>query len=210
MLKLVSRDQVILMPTTNSAYGQGQQDNFCDENSPLDPLSSYAKGKVEVETALMQFENATSFRLATAFGMSSRMRTDLLVNNFVYRAMIDGFLVLFESHFKRNYIHVSDVVSAFHHALNNPREFRGEVFNIGLSSANVSKFQLCELIQKTVAPKFVFMESDYGSDPDRRNYIVSNQKIERLGFSPKISLEEGIRELWHGLPMFIRTPFTNL
>ena len=165
LIKHLSKDQRIIMPTTNSAYGSGEKDNFCDENSPLNPLSLYAKDKVIVEQALMELSNATSFRLATVFGLSPRMRLDLLVNNFVYRAISDGFVIIFEGHFKRNYIHVLDVVQAFNLALENKLTFQGEIFNVGLSEANISKLELCEMI-KRVVPNFTFIEAPLGKDPD--------------------------------------------
>jgi nucleoside-diphosphate-sugar epimerase len=209
MLKRVSSDQRIVMPTTNSAYGSGDENNFCDENSPLNPLSLYARDKVAVEEVLMQNKNATSFRLATVFGISPRMRLDLLVNNFTFRAVTDGFIVLFEGHFKRNYIHVRDVSSAFQFAIENPEKSSGEIFNVGLSEANISKLELCERIKKLV-PSFTYVESQIGSDPDKRNYVVSNAKIEKAGFKTQIGLDVGIKELIKGIPMFNHKPFTNL
>jgi nucleoside-diphosphate-sugar epimerase len=197
------------MPTTNSAYGSGDADNFCDEKSVLNPISKYAKDKVVVENALLELENATSFRLATVFGISPRMRLDLLVNNFTFRALVDKFLVLFEGNFKRNYIHLLDVVQAFELALKNPNSFRGEIFNVGLSNANISKIDLCKEIKKQV-PDFIFLEAPLGKDPDQRNYLVSNKKIELIGFKPNISLQEGILELVKGLKMYSLAPFTNL
>ena len=209
LIKQLSKDQRIIMPTTNSAYGSGEKDNFCDENSTLNPLSLYAKDKVIVEQALMELPNATSFRLATVFGLSPRMRLDLLVNNFVYRAISDGFVIIFEGHFKRNYIHILDVVQAFNLALENELTFQGEIFNVGLSEANISKLELCEMI-KRVVPNFTFIEAPLGKDPDQRNYIVSNSKIENLGFKPTVSLYSGLEELAKGLPLFLSRPFTNL
>ena len=209
LIKHLSKDQRIIMPTTNSAYGSGEKDNFCDENSPLNPLSLYAKDKVIVEQALMELSNATSFRLATVFGLSPRMRLDLLVNNFVYRAISDGFVIIFEGHFKRNYIHVLDVVQAFNLALENELIFQGDIFNVGLSEANISKLELCEVI-KRVVPNFTFIEAPLGKDPDQRNYIVSNAKIEAVGFKPFVSLKSGLEELAKGLPMFLSKPYTNL
>jgi nucleoside-diphosphate-sugar epimerase len=209
LLKQLKPDQRIIMPTTNSAYGSGDKNNYCDESSPLNPLSLYARDKVDVEKELMQKENATSFRLATVFGISPRMRLDLLVNNFVYRAISDGFVVVFEGHFKRNYIHVLDVVQAFNLALENQGSFAGQIFNVGLSEANISKIELCEEIKKQL-PNFTFLEAPFGKDPDQRNYIVSNTKIENVGFSPKVTLQEGISELIRGLPMFNHKPFTNV
>ncbi len=209
LISKLSKDQRIIMPTTNSAYGSGDRENFCDEQSPLNPLSLYARDKVEVEKQLMEHPNATSFRLATVFGISPRMRLDLLVNNFTYRALTDGFLVVFEGHFKRNYIHLFDVVQAFILAIDAPDDFKGEIFNVGLSSANISKMELCAEIKKYL-PDFVFTEEAFGKDPDQRNYIVSNKKIEERGFMPQVSLQMGIRELIKGLKMFDQRPFTNV
>ena len=179
MMKYLDKDQVVIMPTTNSAYGTG--DN-CTEESPLNPISRYAIDKVEVEKVLMNHSNATSLRLATVFGMSPRMRIDLLVNDMTYRAVYDGFVVLFESHFKRNYIHVRDVVQAFKMAIAQ-ETMRGQIYNVGLSSANVSKRELCDII-KTYVPRFEIVEAEIGKDKDQRNYVVSNKKIELEGFEP--------------------------
>jgi nucleoside-diphosphate-sugar epimerase len=209
LLKNISSSQQIIMPTTNSAYGSGDKNNYCDESSPLNPLSLYAKDKVVVEESLMQHENSTSFRLATVFGISPRMRLDLLVNNFAYRAITDGFVVVFEGHFKRNYIHVLDVVQAFNLALEHPDKFRGEIFNVGLSEANISKLELCEEIQKII-PSFTYLEAALGKDPDQRNYVVSNEKIEAQGFSPQVTLSAGLKELVKGLKMFDHKQFTNI
>ena len=209
LLKHLSFQQRILMPTTNSAYGSGDKNNYCDENSPLNPLSLYASDKVIVENALLEFPNATSFRLATVFGISPRMRLDLLVNNFVYRAISDGFVILFEGHFKRNYIHIQDVIQAFNLALNDEKNFKGEIFNVGLSEANISKVDLCREIQ-SIIPSFTYLEAALGKDPDQRNYVVSNQKIENLGFKPTVSLRNGLEELVKGLKMFNHKPFSNI
>lgn len=209
LIKHLSRNQRIIMPTTNSAYGSGDENNFCDENSPLNPLSLYARDKVTVEKALMELPNATSFRLATVFGISPRMRLDLLVNNFAYRAISDGFVIVFEGHFKRNYVHVLDVIQAFNLALGNEKDFKGEIFNVGLSEANISKIELCREIQ-SIIPAFTYMEAALGKDPDQRNYVVSNQKIERLGFKPTVTLRSGLEELIKGLKMFNQKPFSNI
>lgn len=209
LLKQLSKSQQIIMPTTNSAYGSGGKNNFCDENSPLNPLSLYARDKVVVEKSLLEHENSTSFRLATVFGISPRMRLDLLVNNFTLRAITDGFVIVFEGHFKRNYIHILDVVQAFNLAIEKKDQFKGEIFNVGLSQANISKIELCQEIKKIV-PDFLFLEAPLGKDPDQRNYIVSNKKIEALGFSPAVSLQEGLNELVKGLKMFNHKPFTNV
>ena len=209
LLKQISKSQQVIMSTTNSAYGSGDKNNFCDENSPLNPLSLYARDKVVVEKSLLEHENSTSFRLATVFGISPRMRLDLLVNNFTLRAITDGFVIVFEGHFKRNYIHILDVVQAFNLAIEKKDQFKGEIFNVGLSQANISKIELCQEIKKIV-PDFLFLEAPLGKDPDQRNYIVSNKKIEALGFSPAVSLQEGLNELVKGLKMFNHKPFTNV
>jgi nucleoside-diphosphate-sugar epimerase len=209
MLELASDDQAILMPTTNSAYGSGNEKNFCDEESELHPITQYAKEKVEIEKALMERKNSISFRLATVFGMSPRMRIDLLVNDFAYRATHDRFIVLFESHFKRNYIHVRDVTRAFLHGIYMFDSMKGNIFNVGLSEANLSKKELCKAIKKHV-PDFVFLEAPVGKDPDQRNYIVSNKKIEATGFKPAHSLDSGIQELIKGYTMIKNTKYGNV
>jgi nucleoside-diphosphate-sugar epimerase len=209
MLRNVSRQQYVLMPTTNSAYGSGDANNFCTEDSPLRPISQYAIEKVKVEQVLMQHPNAVSYRLATVFGMSPRMRIDLLVNDFTYRAVSDRFLVLFESSFKRNYIHVRDVAGAFLHAIGNLEKMRGQIYNVGLSDANVSKRELCEIIAAQV-PGFVFLEAPVGKDPDQRNYIVSNAKIEATGFRPAHSLKDGVAELIKGFRMIRNSRYGNV
>jgi len=209
MLKLLSKEQLVLMPTTNSAYGTGDKDNFCNEDSPLRPISHYAIEKVEIEKQLMDHEKSISFRLATVFGMSPRMRIDLLVNDFTYRAVNDRFVVLFESHFKRNYIHVRDVSRVFQHALDNFKDMTGQIYNVGLSDANVSKKELCQQIQKQL-PDFIFIDEQVGKDPDQRNYIVSNDKIESTGYKPEFSLDIGIRELIKGYQMIKNTRYGNI
>jgi nucleoside-diphosphate-sugar epimerase len=209
MLSLMSNEQWILMPTTNSAYGSGEEDNYCDEESPLRPLSKYAIDKVAVEKKLMEHPNAISFRLATVFGMSPRMRLDLLVNDFTYRALYDRFIVLFESKFKRNFIHVSDVSSGFIHALINFKNMRSNIYNLGLSNANLSKWELCEIIASQI-PGFVFLEEKLKTDPDQRNYIVSNAKIENTGFKPKVSIDTGILELIKGYTYIRDRSYSNV
>lgn len=209
LFKFVSKDQIVIMPTTNSAYGSGNEENYCDENSPLNPLSLYARDKVEVEEELLQLNNWISFRLATVFGLSPRMRLDLLVNNFVYRALIDKFIVLFEGHFKRNYIHVRDVSNAFNFAITNLDSMNKNIFNVGLSEANISKMELCREISKIV-PDFVIKEEEFTKDPDQRNYIVSNKKIEKMGFKTSIDLHTGLKELVSGISIFNNFPHTNL
>lgn len=209
MLNNLSKDQRILMPTTNSAYGSGDENNFCTEESPLRPISQYAIEKVKIEKELMQHENSISFRLATVFGMSPRMRIDLLVNDFVYRAVYDRFVVLFEPHFKRNYIHVKDVTRAFSHGIDNFEKMKGNIYNVGLSEANVSKMELCEAIKKHI-PDFIFPEAPLGKDPDQRNYIVSNEKLENTGFKPAHTLSLGIQDLIKGYTMIKNTKYGNV
>ncbi len=209
LLDLRSKDQRIIFPTTNSGYGVGQKDIFCTEETPLAPVSLYGRLKVEIEKILLDEPNTISLRLATAFGISPRMRLDLLVNDFTYRAVTDGFVVLFESHFKRNYIHVRDVAGAFVHCLDRFEQMKGQAYNVGLSDANLSKRELCEEIKKQ-APNFYFPESEIGKDPDRRNYIVSNEKIERTGFKPSISIQAGITELIKGYQVIRRRGFSNV
>ena len=209
LLENISKNQIILMPTTNSAYGTGDKNNFCNEESKLNPISQYAIDKVEIEKKLMQHPNAVSFRLATVFGMSPRMRIDLLVNDFVFRAFNDRFIVLFESHFKRNFIHIRDVCDVFKFSIDNIDKMKGQIYNIGLSDANLSKKELCENIQQKIK-NFVFFEEDLQKDPDQRNYIVSNDKIEQLGFKPKVSLQEGISELIKGYQMLKVKKYSNI
>lgn len=201
--------QRILFPTTNSGYGVGRKGIHCTEETPLKPISTYGRLKVEAEKAVLDAGNSITFRLATAFGVSPRMRLDLLVNDFVYRAVTDGFLVLFQAHFKRNYIHVRDIGRAFLHAMRNFDRMEGQPYNVGLSDANLSKRELCEEIKKQV-PRFCFMEAEVGRDPDQRNYIVSNEKIERTGFKPAVSLQEGIAGLIKGYQVIRRMQFANV
>lgn len=209
MLKHLSKEQIVLMPTTNSAYGTGDENNFCTEESPLRPISKYAIDKVAIEKELMEHPNAISFRLATVFGMSPRMRIDLLVNDFAYRAVNDRFIVLFEGHFKRNYVHVRDVSRAFQHGIENFENMKGEIYNVGLSEANVSKYELCEHIQKLI-PSFVFLEAPVGKDPDQRNYIVSNAKIETTGYRTSVTLNQGLAELIKGYTMIKNSRYGNV
>jgi nucleoside-diphosphate-sugar epimerase len=209
MISLLSQEQIVLMPTTNSAYGTGDKDNYCNEDSPLRPISQYAIEKVEIEKKLMQHNNAISFRLATVFGMSPRMRIDLLVNDFTYRAVNDKFVVLFESHFKRNYVHVRDVCRVFQHALSKHSTMKGQIYNVGLSEANVSKKELCEVIKKQL-PDFIYIDEQIGKDPDQRNYIVSNEKIESTGFETQFDLDHGISELIKGYTMIKNNRFGNI
>jgi len=210
MLDHLSRDQIVLLPITNSGYGVGEPGKFCTEETPIRPISLYGRDKVEVERVLLErHPSALSFRFATVFGMSPRMRLDLLVNDFTYRACVDRFVVLFESHFKRNFIHVRDVARAFLHGIDHFDAMKGGPYNVGLSDANLSKLELCQRIQRQV-PGFVFLESSIGRDPDQRDYIVSNDKIERTGYRPAFSLDDGIRELIKGFAMIRNGKYSNV
>ena len=194
LLSLRSKDQKILFPCTNSGYGIGEKGKYCTEETPLRPITLYGKTKVDAEKAILESGNSISFRLATVFGVSPRMRTDLLVNDFVQRAVRDRYLVIFEGSFKRNYLHIRDVARVFLHGIKNFDAMKGKPYNVGLSDANLSKLELCQAIQKRI-PEFTFMESPIGEDPDKRDYIVSNERIEKTGFKPKHSLDFGIEEL---------------
>ena len=204
----ISLSQKAIFPTTNSGYGIGEKDKLCTEESPLRPISEYGKAKVEVERAFLDKGNAITFRLATVFGMSPRMRMDLLVNDFTYRAYNDRFIVLFEEHFRRNYIHIRDVAKAFVLGIENYDRMKGEPFNVGLSSANLTKRQLCEKIKEYV-PEFYIHSAPVGEDPDKRDYIVSNEKIESLGWKPDYSLDDGIKELLKGYQIVRPNQFSN-
>lgn len=209
ILELRSKHQMIVFPTTNSGYGIGQQGMHCTEETPLKPVSLYGRLKVEIEKDLLSDGGVITLRLATAFGISPRMRLDLLVNDFTYRAVYDGFVVLYQAHFMRNYIHIRDVARVFLHCLDNFNRLKGQPYNVGLSDANLSKWQLCEQIQKQV-PNFCFVEAKVGEDPDKRNYIVSNEKMEATGFKPACSLEDGIAELIKGYQIIKRNRYANV
>ena len=210
IIKLREPSQKIIFPNSNSGYGHMAEGvAYCDETSPLFPSSLYGKLKVQAEQELLKAGNVVIFRLATVFGASPRMRMDLLVNDFVHRAVTDGVVVLFEANFKRNYIHVRDIARVFMHAMNNFETMKNEPYNIGLSDANLSKSELCAEIKKQI-PKFVYVESAIGEDPDKRNYIVSNEKIEKTGFKPQVSLQDGIVELIKVYQVIQYTEFTNL
>lgn len=207
--KLSSKQQRIIYPCTNSGYGVGEKGIYCTEETPLKPISLYGRMKVEAEKLLLDRGNAISLRLATVFGMSPRMRIDLLVNDFTYRAVKDRFVVVFEGHFKRNYIHIRDVSRAFIHAMDNFEDMKNEPYNVGLSDANLSKLELCKKIKEQI-PNFIYLEAPIGEDPDKRDYIVSNEKIERTGFKPIYSLEMGIKELIKGYTIIINSKYSNV
>jgi nucleoside-diphosphate-sugar epimerase len=208
LTRLAGKSQRMIYPTTNSGYGIGEVGQFCTEETPLRPISLYGTTKAEAESTVLDFGGVT-LRLATVFGMSPRMRLDLLVNDFTWRALNDRSLIVFEGHFQRNYIHVRDVVRGFAFAIENYDRMKGEPYNLGLSDANLSKLELCATIKRHL-PDFVYFESPIGEDPDKRNYIVSNAKIEVAGFRPEWSLDQGIRELIRGYRTMRNSRFANI
>jgi len=213
--KFASKDQFIIYPNTNSGYGTDESQEICTEETPLNPISHYGRTKCDAEKAVLDSQKGMTLRLATVFGCSPRMRIDLLVNDFVYKACVDKCIVLFEHHFRRNFVHVSDVAGAFTHFLTENYLSHGahteQVFNVGLSSANCTKLQLCEKIKEAL-PYFVIKTSEFASDPDKRDYIVSNKKLENLGWKPQFSLDDGIQELisLYSAIKNINTNYTNL
>ena len=209
MNKMRSKNQRILFPTTNSGYGIGQEGIYCTEETPLKPISLYGTTKSEAEYDLLQSDNVITFRLATVFGCSPRMRLDLLVNDFTYRAFSQKYIVLFEAHFKRNYIHVRDVAKAFLFGINNFEKMKNQTYNVGLSTANLSKMELCLEIKKQI-PDFFITESEINSDPDQRNYIVSNDKIESMGYLPGHDIQAGVRELIKGFSILTPNKYSNV
>jgi nucleoside-diphosphate-sugar epimerase len=209
LLRLRSSGQAVIFPCTNSGYGIGEIGTVCTEDSPLKPISLYGRTKVEAEAAILGARDAISLRFATLFGLSPRMRLDLLVNDFVYRAVTDGFVVVFEGQFKRNFLHVRDAARAFLFAIDNFNRMRDRAYNVGLSDANLSKLELCALIKRHV-PRFTYLEAPIGKDPDQRDYIISNERIEHAGFRPDHSLDWGIQELAKGFRILRRTQFSNV
>ena len=194
LLKLRKPEQRIIYPCTNSGYGVGEGDKFCTEDTPMRPISLYGTTKTEAERLILEAGNSLTFRLATVFGASPRMRIDLLVNDFVYRAVFDRTAVVFEGNFKRNYIHIRDAVGAFVWGMDHFEEMKGKPYNCGLSSANLSKLELCAKIKEHI-PNFVYMEAPIGEDPDKRDYIVSNDRLEATGWRPQYTLDDGIEEI---------------
>jgi nucleoside-diphosphate-sugar epimerase len=208
--KWTTKNQMILIPNTNSQYGSSTE--IITEESPFKPLSLYAETKCNAENAVLDSGNGIALRLATVFGMSYRMRMDLLVNDFVYKSLENGYLVLFESHFVRNYIHVRDIANTFLFMIENYEKCNNNAFNVGLTSANCSKLVLAEIIKKYI-PELVIVQNDFKQDFDQRNYIVSNAKLESQGWLPKFTLEDGIQELIKGYQLvtkFKNKDFTNL
>jgi nucleoside-diphosphate-sugar epimerase len=192
--KIKSKNQKIIFPTTNSGYGIGKKNEYCDEDTPLKPISLYGRTKVEAEKVILATENSLSFRLATVFGYSYRMRTDLLVNHLVLLAHKKKKIEIFEPHFRRNYIHVEDVANGFCFAIDNFTSMKNNSYNLGLSNANLTKLQLVKKIKTHVKDLKIKIIKNK-KDPDKRDYFVSNKKIEKIGFVPKISLDQGIKEL---------------
>jgi nucleoside-diphosphate-sugar epimerase len=206
---LRSAQQPVIYPTTNSGYGTQSGDLFCTEETPLQPISLYGQTKSQAEAELLEAGNVITLRLATVFGMSPRMRLDLLVNHFVYAAITEGYIVIFEKDFKRNYIHIRDVADCFVHCIENFRRMAGRPYNAGLDTANLSKEELALKI-KEVVPHFYVHFAQVGFDPDKRNYIVSNQRLREAGFDARRSLDGGIRELLKGYRMMGRDRFKNV
>lgn len=206
--RLRSPQQLVIYPTTNSGYGTKSSEVFCTEETPLEPISLYGRTKVDAEQELLQSPNAITLRLATVFGMSPRIRLDLLVNHFVYAAVSDGYIVIFEKEFKRNYVHIQDVADCFLHCIENPERMVGRPYNVGLDDANLSKEDLALTIKRHL-PSFYIHFAPIGSDPDKRNYVVSNQRLREAGFQARRSLDDGIRELIRGYRMLSRSPFRN-
>jgi nucleoside-diphosphate-sugar epimerase len=209
LCRLAGQQQWVIMPVTNSGYGIGEKGKFCTEDTPLKPISTYGITKVKAEEAVLRRDNSLSFRLATVFGCAPRMRLDLLVNDFVYRAVNDRAVLVFEGHFKRNYIHIRDVARAFLHGIANFDKMKGKPYNVGLDDANLSKLELCAVIQKHL-PRFVFVEAPIGEDPDKRDYIVSNARIAAAGFKPEWGLDRGITELIKGYTILRNTIYSNV
>lgn len=207
--KLRSKAQQIVYPNTNSGYGTQSGDSFCTEETPLEPITLYGRTKVQAELELLQQPNVITLRLATVFGASPRMRLDLLVNHFVYAAVTDGYIVIFEKDFKRNYVHIRDVADTFLYCLENGEKMSGRPYNVGLDQANLSKAELAFAVKERV-PNFFIHFAELGSDPDKRNYIVSNQRLREAGFEAKRSIEDGIVELLKTYRMLGRSPFKNV
>ena len=210
IVKVLREDQKLIIPNTNSQYGSS--DTIITEDSPFKPLSLYAKTKCDAEDSVLGHGNGIALRLATVFGVSPRMRQDLLVNDFVYKSVVDSYLVLFEAHFKRNYIHVQDIAQTFRFMIENYDRCKGKAFNVGLSTANLSKLELATKIKEHV-PNLVIKQDEFKEDFDKRNYIVSNEKIENLGWSPKYDLDYGIKQLIEAYQFVITVNnrnFTNL
>ncbi|MCE0497231.1 MAG: NAD(P)-dependent oxidoreductase [Methylacidiphilales bacterium] len=209
LCKILRPEQKIIYPTTNSGYGIGEKGKFCTEETPLKPISLYGVTKVRAEEAVLRRGNCITFRLATVFGMAPRMRIDLLVNDFVYRAVYDRALLVFQGHFQRNFIHIRDVARAFIHGIGHFDKMQNRAYNVGLEDANLTKLELCAKIKEHV-PSFVYVEAPIGEDPDKRDYVVSNQRILSTGFKPEWNLDRGIRELIKGYTILRNSVYANV
>ena len=209
LLRLRKKEQRIIYPCTNSGYGVGENNKYCTEDSPLNPISLYGVTKTQAEKLVLESGNSLTFRFATVFGASPRMRMDLLVNDFVYRAVYDRTAVIFEGNFKRNYIHIRDAAGAFIFAMEHFDDMKGRAYNCGLSSANLSKLELCAKIKEHI-PEFVYLEAPVGEDPDKRDYIVSNERLESTGWLPKYTLDDGIEELIKVYTMIKNKSYANI
>lgn len=209
LLRIRDKQQRVIYPCTNSGYGTGESGQFCTEDSPLRPVSLYGVTKVNAERAVLEAGNSLTFRFATVFGASPRMRLDLLVNDFVYRAVFDRTNVVFEGHFKRNYIHIRDAAGAFLYAIRHFEKMQGLPYNCGLSTANLSKLELCAKIKEHI-PSFVYMEAPIGEDPDKRDYIVSNERLEQAGWKASYTLDDGIEELKKVYTMIKNKTYSNI
>jgi len=209
IMRLRTGEQGIIFPTTNSGYGTTDGKLYCTEESPLEPISLYGRTKVQAEKELLESENAITLRLATVFGVSGRMRLDLLVNHFVYEAFFRGYIILYEEHYKRNYIHIKDVADCFLYCLENFDRLKNEAYNVGLDEANYSKRELADLVKRQV-PGFTIVSSDIGKDPDQRNYLVSNAKLRGNGFAARRTVQRGILELLTAYKMLpVEGPYQN-
>jgi len=201
--------QLVIYPTTNSGYGTSSGEQFCTEETPLQPISLYGETKVRAEEEILGSPNSLTLRLATVFGMSPRMRLDLLVNHFVYAAVSDGYLVIFEKDFKRNFVHIRDVADCFVYSIANAGKMVGRPYNLGLDDANLSKEELALKVKEHV-PSFYLHFAEVGTDPDKRNYVVSNQRLREAGFEARRGLDDGIRELLKGYRMLGRGSLNNV
>ncbi|MEM3406007.1 MAG: NAD(P)-dependent oxidoreductase [Candidatus Aenigmatarchaeota archaeon] len=209
LAKQIKPHQKVVFPCTNSGYGTKSGEIYCTEETPLEPISTYGISKVNAEKALLEMGNAVTLRLATVFGFSPRMRLDLLVNDFVFKAVNDRYIVLFEKDFKRNYLHIRDVPRVFEHAINNYENMKGEAYNVGIPDANLSKEELALRIKKFIPDLFITY-SEFNKDPDRRNYIISNEKLLKTGFKFKYTLDDGIQELIKGYKILRFNQFKNI
>lgn len=210
LLQWIDKDVRIIYPTTNSGYGVGEKDKYCTEETPLNPISNYGRWKCEAEKDILKHGNSVSFRLATAFGLSPRMRLDLLVNDFVYRAVHDRNIALYEPEYMRNFIHVRDIAKAIHHCIIHWELMQNETYNVGLSSANISKRDLAKKIREQIPELTISEIVSVHGDVDKRDYIVSNEKLEATGWKPIFTLEDGIKELIKGYKIIKRNEYSNI